>query len=502
MFQIEKIKNYGTYADYDISKVEWDGKLNKNNVIYAPNGTGKTSLSLIFESLKGDDSLISKKKSLFSDGTPNIILKRKDKTYEYNGGKWNNHMPQISIFNSFYLEENTYQLSRDKSNIQINTSSSLDLRNIFKMTREEQQNYFSEYKRLHKIQSQLSKEVAIAKRDLNEAKRNGQVNSNEKKKKYNILLTEQKQVLDDIKDLVSFDNLPVRVQNKANELLDRINRYLSKFTHYLKLNSIRPIYSVIGKNKVAFNTALFDITIYDKTITINDRTENSLKYYLSEGDKNTIALSLFLAKFDMIADASSYRVVIDDPFTSFDFSRRQTTIQQLTRLSNNVKQMIVLTHDLYFADSLVKSLDSVTLLEIKMLRRNRVIDVSDPHSLTLTGLMKDIETLHEFERSDHTYSASDKLLVARSIRPSLEGILRIKYFNEIDNKKMLGQIVNFIKQSPECSRISRLKGETVDEISSINEYAKGFHHGSITQDINEDELLSFVKRTLEVISNI
>lgn len=62
MFQIEKIKNYGTYADYDISKVEWDGKLNKNNVIYAPNGTGKTSLSLIFESLKGDDSLISKKK--------------------------------------------------------------------------------------------------------------------------------------------------------------------------------------------------------------------------------------------------------------------------------------------------------------------------------------------------------------------------------------------------------------------------------------------------------
>ncbi|MCY7078057.1 AAA family ATPase [Streptococcus oralis] len=502
MFQIEKIKNYGTYADYDISKVEWDGKLNKNNVIYAPNGTGKTSLSLIFESLKGDDNLISKKKSLFSDGIPNIILKRGDKIYEYNGGKWNYHMPQISIFNSFYLEENTYQLSRDKANIQINTSSSLDLRNIFKMTREEQQNFFSEYKRLHKIQSQLSKEVAIAKRDLNEAKRNGQINSNEKKKKYNILITEQKQVLDDLKDLGSFDNLPVRVQKKANELLDRINSYLSKFTHYLKLNSIRPIYSVIGKNKVAFNTALFDITIYDKTITINDRTEKSLKYYLSEGDKNTIALSLFLAKFDMIADASSYRVVIDDPFTSFDFSRRQTTIQQLTRLSNNVKQMIVLTHDLYFADSLVKSLDSVTLLEIKMLRRNRVIDVSDPHSLILTGLMKDIETLHEFERSEHTYSASDKLLVARSIRPSLEGILRIKYFNEIDNKKMLGQIVNFIKRSPECSRISRLKGETVDEISSINDYAKEFHHGSITQDINEDELLSFVKRTLEVISNI
>ena len=50
---INKIIEISNFAVFDSLKFtngnssDWDGVLQKNTVIYAPNGTGKTSLSLI-----------------------------------------------------------------------------------------------------------------------------------------------------------------------------------------------------------------------------------------------------------------------------------------------------------------------------------------------------------------------------------------------------------------------------------------------------------------------
>jgi wobble nucleotide-excising tRNase len=53
----------------------------------------------------------------------------------------------------------------------------------------------------------------------------------------------------------------------------------------------------------------------------SDRNEASLRYFLSDGDKNALALSFFLAKLDLFDNIGEFIVVVDDPFTSFDTHR-------------------------------------------------------------------------------------------------------------------------------------------------------------------------------------
>ena len=41
---------------------EWDGTLRKNNIIYAPNGSGKPPSSILFDSLNGKTKLWGRKR--------------------------------------------------------------------------------------------------------------------------------------------------------------------------------------------------------------------------------------------------------------------------------------------------------------------------------------------------------------------------------------------------------------------------------------------------------
>ena len=117
--KIIEISNYATFNSLKFTNgnnSDWDGKFKKNTVIYAPNGTGKTSLSLIFQSIKEDDSsIINKKKKISNDLSPKISLLSDDnQIIEFDNGTWNkNDDLDIEIFNSFYFEKNVYTFNLD-----------------------------------------------------------------------------------------------------------------------------------------------------------------------------------------------------------------------------------------------------------------------------------------------------------------------------------------------------------------------------------------------------
>lgn len=70
--KIISIKNYGKFQNFNTSSKTWNGGLEHINVIYAPNGSGKTSLSVLFRSIKGNDDIVYKKKSFDSSSKPEI----------------------------------------------------------------------------------------------------------------------------------------------------------------------------------------------------------------------------------------------------------------------------------------------------------------------------------------------------------------------------------------------------------------------------------------------
>ena len=130
------------------------------------------------------------------------------------------------------------------------------------------------------------------------------------------LIESRNQIDKQIKDL-QHDRM-CRTEEQRNQYLKSINRYLSLFCDTMKLTEVNLVFN----SQANIQSLVYGIEICGHHITANQRRSGnaaSLKYYLSDGDKNALALSFFLARMDMIPDLSSYVVVIDDPFTSFEW---------------------------------------------------------------------------------------------------------------------------------------------------------------------------------------
>ena len=109
--KIISINNYNKFILFNHSQTNWDCSLKKATVIYAPNGSGKTSLSLMFKSLCDNSSLHAKASFQASAPTEIRLLGDDNKQFIYMNNKWNRNHSCIEIFNSFYLEDNIYSIS-------------------------------------------------------------------------------------------------------------------------------------------------------------------------------------------------------------------------------------------------------------------------------------------------------------------------------------------------------------------------------------------------------
>lgn len=487
-----KIKNYSTFKDFKLNYTDWDGSFKKVNIVYAPNGSGKTSLSLLFESLKGNNELILKKRNLEANTNPEIVFLSDENTeIKFINEAWNKKINNLEVFNSFYLEDNVYKISLSK-----NIGNGALTNNIFNLAKLEE---------LKEEVSALKKELSIASKAVSEA--------------ITLLAIKEKENAADIDKYINeFNNFKSKHSEinkryklslaKANEVFqdelelykNTINTYLVKFSSELVIKSVGLI---IGDN-LEVRHFVYDIEISGNVIRIDDRNKISLKYYLSDGDKNALALSFFLSQFNLMMNSNDYIVVVDDPFTSFDTHRRSMTIKELVKLSEKVKQLYIFTHDLHFASEYVnQSRTEVLNLQIKKVNGSNILKHIDFKSELLTGLMRDIITMHDFLDTG-SVDNWHRIQIARAIRPSIEGLFRIKFFRVIGPNDWLGDFIVKIRNSQESSPFFRLRGH-LDSIEEINDYSKGFHHSNspyLEEQIDEQELRSFVQKALQLIQVI
>ncbi len=266
------------------------------------------------------------------------------------------------------------------------------------------------------------------------------------------------------------------------------------FNHNLKINKLTQ-----KKNRVVYS-----LQVSGHEIKKTEKSTYSLRYILSEGDKNALALSFFLARLDLIDGIEDYTVIIDDPITSFDYSRKNTTLNNLISLSRKVKCFILLTHDLGFAGDFSKRINyQCKNLKIIYNGTSSFIKEHDIERETLTGMFKDITVLHDFLKAGAETDTQRREIV-RCIRPVIEGIFRIKYFGQIDKTDWLGNIIEKIR---ECDQGSSFYGVKKDlrGLIEINDYCKVYHHSTpyyLEAPINEDELRNYVIRSLKLIECI
>ncbi len=481
-----QINSYGKFSDFNINYSNWDGTFKKNNIIYAPNGSGKTSLALLFSSMKGDNSIILKKQTFGSEHKPfaKFILKDNKELKFYNG--WNKKMSKIEVFDSFYFEENLYSISIDDDLLEAN---------IFELSIKDEINEIKQkIVKLKEEREKISKKISNRKNYL---------------RKFNVsyeddyaiheYINQRKEIEINIKNL--HDERIQKTEKQRNKYVRSINKYLDLFCDTMHLSEIK----LIHNSKANIQSLIYGLEINGHNITIKDRSNTSLKYYLSDGDKNALSLSFFLARMDMLPDLDSYIVVVDDPFTSFDSQRKMTTISQLAKLSKKVGQFFLLTHDINFANDFNKATPNETLnLKIQYYRNSSALFLHELHLETLTGFNKDLLTLRNFINNPSQEDSVYLREVIRCIRPTIEGLFRIKYFNYITDNQWLGDFIKLIKEADSSSALYKLQ-DFIEEIEEINDYSKIYHHSNpnyIEVGISTVELRNYVKRTLNLLENI
>ncbi len=147
----------------------------------------------------------------------------------------------------------------------------------------------------------------------------------------------------------------LKKQNKANSTelndykelifknyLGTINRYLKHFTPYLSLQKMTSAYMGSSTEPIV----KFALCIHDKEVVHIDKGKQpAMKYALSEGDKNALALSFFLTKLEMDPELSEKTIIFDDPVSSFDAGRLSKMLAQLLHFGQEAKQLFFLTHN-------------------------------------------------------------------------------------------------------------------------------------------------------------
>ncbi len=81
---------------------------------------------------------------------------------------------------------------------------------------------------------------------------------------------------------------------------------------------------------------------------VNASGEEQLARVLSDGDRSTLALAVFLAGLESVAQLDEHVLVFDDPMTSLDWQRCVATAERITKLTRRAAQVIVLSHHSMF----------------------------------------------------------------------------------------------------------------------------------------------------------
>ena len=143
-----------------------------------------------------------------------------------------------------------------------------------------------------------------------------------------------------------------------NSYLTLINRHLKHFAPYLSLRKLTSGYMGSSTEPVV----KFALCINGKEVVHKEKADRpSMKYSLSEGDKNALALAFFLAKLEADEKLTDKIIVFDDAVAHFDRNRLSKLLNQLLIFGQKSRQLFFLTHNLRLGEEFIRRVQKENL---------------------------------------------------------------------------------------------------------------------------------------------
>lgn len=275
-----------------------------------------------------------------------------------------------------------------------------------------------------------------------------------------------------------------------------INKFLKRFNAGFHLDRVRVEYS----GRIANST--FCVVINEVSVEMGNRdtplSEPSFKNTLSAGDRSTLALAFFLAEVDADPAKGETVVVLDDPFNSQDHFRRTCTATEIRRCGDDVKQIIVLSHDRNFLRDLwdlpLPPADRKALWMIPFGHKDTVIAEWSIETDTETEDAANRRVLLGY----YLHNRGESRDVVQKLRPVVETHMRRMAPQLLANVKGLGSMLEKVREAQSPPVLI----EAYHDIEDVNTYTRKYMHGEgknpDTEPLHGTELHGFVGKVLEL----
>jgi hypothetical protein len=285
-------------------------------------------------------------------------------------------------------------------------------------------------------------------------------------------------------------------------------------THQERLNQLLTtlgadfeITDLTGKTDARANESYtdFGFLILKKKVPLTVRQDDAacFKNTLSEGDKSTLAFAFFIAALEKIPDLDKQIVILDDPLSSLDETRREATASLLLDLSPKVNQLCVLTHKKDFLWMLFDKIPDNTVLQVRSDKTNgsrlEPFDVEDDRKTECAHMLEDM-----VRYVDEDFGAKPDIMQG-NIRKVFETVLKTKYYlsltAEIKAKKGLAKLLE------ELFKKGLLDTTLKTKLFNLCSVANGPHHGEIvdappSEKLTRDELIPLIKEALSLLERV
>lgn len=281
----------------------------------------------------------------------------------------------------------------------------------------------------------------------------------------------------------------VRYETSINTLLNRFGaRFQLADTKGQQLGGAPSATFQIEINNVAIPVGAADTPL----------SEPSFRNTLSAGDRRTLALALFLVETFSDPSLKDTIVILDDPFTSQDSTRRAYTKQQIAVLADRAAQVVLLSHDKYFLNDMRSPLrgKDFKFIQVAHFPHAALIEPCDIQRECASESARDHETLLEFSER----RVGDPRTVRERLRPFIEGYLRFRLPDQFSDTDSLGTMIEKITSAAASDPKSAAQG-LLPRLAAINEYSIPRQHAQMTpgDTSGADEVATCAEDALSIV---
>ena len=248
----------------------------------------------------------------------------------------------------------------------------------------------------------------------------------------------------------------------------------------------------------------FGFLILKKKVPLKVRQDDApcFKNTLSEGDKGTLAFAFFIASLEKTPDLNKQVVILDDPLSSLDETRREATARVLLELSPKLNQFCVFTHKKDFLWMVYDKIPDNNVLQVRSDRTNgswiEPLDVDEdrksPHA-------RIIEEMQRYVLEDFGPTPD---MMQGNIRKAFEVVLKTKFYRalavDIKNRKGLAKLLETLFGA------GLLDAGLKPKLFDLCSVSSGPHHGEIVdapaKSLTREEVGTLINEALALLEKL